>query len=244
MKQLFSKAGVSSLAFIAVFVVVLGMFVKGTYENYQESKEITTEMKNAGTPIELWINQDINWKNSMNSMNKISWTDGKSYSFDKSKPIEEQNIPDFITLTQSDEKYPKKSCSEKYDVCGAVMRVKDANTGEVIKTFKDEEMVDKGDTMFSILGSLIEEETTTTTSDRVWKDDLEKDPAITKLYTDLTYDVEIYTIKDGERVVQGTTSGETHRQWHFGIKNITWDEKIAETTGISIVVRSYVSVRN
>lgn len=243
MKQLFSKAGVSSLAFIAVFVVVLGMFVMNIFENYQERREVLTEKKNAGTPIALVITQEINWKNTMNSLDKITWTDGKSYSFDKDKPIEEQNVPDFIKLTQSEDKYPTKTCSEKYDVCGAIMRVKDANTGEVITTIKDEEMVDKGNVMFSILGDLIEEQETTTTSDRVWKKDLEKDPAITKLYTDLIYDVEIYTIKDGERVVQGTVSGETHRQWLLGIKNIAWNERVSEDIGRSIVVHSYVSVR-
>ena len=123
------------------------------------------------------------------------------------------------------------------------MRVKDANTGEVINTIKDEEMVEKGDTMFSILGSLIDEEETTTTSNRKWKDDLEDDPNITRPYTDLTYDIEIYTIKDGERVVQGTVSGETHNKWAFNMPNLMWDEKITEDIGNSIVVQNYVSVR-
>lgn len=243
MKQLFSKAGVSSLAFIIVLIFITGMFVSNIYSNVKENKEHREQIRNEGTPIALIINQDINWKNSINSLDKIAWTDGKSYKFDRSKSIEEQDIPDFIQLTQSEDKYPTKSCSEKYDVCGAIIRVKDANTGKIINTIKDEEMVEKGDTVFSILGPLIDEEETTTTSNRKWKDDLEDDPNITKPYTDLTYDIEIYTIKDGERVVQGTVSGETHNKWAFNMPNLMWDEKITEDIGKSIVVRSYVSVR-
>ena len=243
MRRLFSKAGLFDIAVIAVIALIAWMVVPEIYSDIKGKQEHKERIIKEEKPIALIIEQEINWKNTINSLDKIAWTDGKSYKFDRSKSIEEQDIPDFIQLTQSEDKYPTKSCSEKYDVCGAIIRVKDANTGKIINTIKDEEMVEKGDTVFSILGPLIDEEETTTTSNRKWKDDLEDDPNITRPYTDLTYDIEIYTIKDGERVVQGTVSGETHDKWAFNIPNLMWDEKITEDIGKSIVVRSYVSVR-
>lgn len=243
MKQLFSKAGVSTLAFMAILVIVLGMFVSNAYNNIKDSRENIESIKNEGTPISLTIEQDINWKNSINDLDKVNWTDGNNYEYKKGKTIEEQNLPDFIKLTDTGEKYHLTTCAEQYDTCGVVMRVKDADTGEIINTIKDEEMIETGEVLFSILGSLVEIETETT-SDREWKDDLELDPNSPNYYRNLIYDVEIYTIKDSERVVWGTMSGETSDIWKFNIPNLMWGNDIVETPGQSIFVKSYVSVRN
>lgn len=243
MKGLSSKAGIPPVLIMFVIIAMLGWYGITVFNNVKESKEITQAIRDEGTDIILIVEQDINWKTSINNLDKISWTNGEKYNYDKDKSIEEQQLPDFITLTESDEKYPTKTCSVEYDVCGAVIRVKDATTGEVINTVKDEELIDDGESLFSIYGSLVNVETTTT-SDRVWKDDLDKNPDAPTLYTDLTYDIEIYTVKDGERVVQGITSGETSNKWLLGIPNITWGNTVVEDPGKSIVVHTVVSVRD
>lgn len=236
--KIISKGGLISL----VIIILLGVGAVEAYDNYKENKALTKSIKEAGTPRPWTINQQINWKNSINNIDEINWTDGKIYKYKKNSPVGEQELPDMFKLVYTDDKKPQLLCAEQYDTCGAAMIVKDAETGEVVGKFKEEELSEKGTTMFSILGTLVEAEGTTT-SETNWDTVRAQDKTVPKVYEHLIYEIQIYTIKDGEVKVQGTINGETNYKWLWEIPNIGWSNKIIDEYD-SLYHSSYVSVRN
>lgn len=236
--KMISKGGLISL----VIIILLGVGAVKAYDEYKEDRALTKAIKEAGTPRPWGIDQQINWKNTINNIDDINWTDGKTYKYNKKASADEQELPDMFKLVYADDGKTQLSCAEKYDTCGAAMIVKDAETGEIVGEFKTEEFSNKGTVMFSILGTLVEAEGMTT-SETNWDTVRANDKTVPKVYEHLTYEIQIYTIKDGKIKVQGTTSGETKYKWFGKIPNISWSNKVYDEYD-SLYHSSYVSVRN
>lgn len=160
------------------------------------------DTSNPGSMDEMYdinIRQEANLTIGMTAVDQIEWTDGKNYTFNTEEGYA-QGVPDMFVIMDDTLPYPDVVCSDEYDDCGAIVEFVDGDTGEVLCTEEETNMLQNEGTLVNASCDLFEPFNDSGEGAMMWDEVYEMSP---DPYTNVVANVEIYAVKEGTEEVQG-----------------------------------------